>query len=96
MSTLDKLCKGSHHPTLLDVGSGAGLPGIPLAIARPAWRLSLIDSAEKKAAFCRQACAELGLENVKVIHGRVQDQPKNDSIDANGNTGFDIVISRAF
>lgn len=73
---------------LLDVGSGAGLPGIPLAIAQPEWRVTLLDSVHKKSTFQRQAVAELGLANVEVACERVEAwrpaQP------------FDAIISRAF
>jgi 16S rRNA (guanine527-N7)-methyltransferase len=58
---------------LLDVGSGGGLPGIPLAIARPNLQVTLIDSIAKKTAFLLQAKAELGLDNVNVVTGRVED-----------------------
>ncbi|WP_303784617.1 16S rRNA (guanine(527)-N(7))-methyltransferase RsmG [Azovibrio restrictus] len=60
-------------PELLDVGSGAGLPGIPLAIARPDLRVTLVDAVQKKAAFQRQAAIELGLANVQALHGRVEE-----------------------
>jgi 16S rRNA (guanine527-N7)-methyltransferase len=70
-----------------DVGSGAGLPGIPLAIARPDLEMSLIEAVEKKTAFQRQAKIELGMQNVAVVGGRVEDL-------AGG--AFDSVISRAF
>ena len=70
-----------------DVGSGAGLPGIPLAIARPDLGMTLIEAVEKKSAFQRQAKIELGLSNVAVSNGRVEDMPGG---------RFDAVISRAF
>jgi 16S rRNA (guanine527-N7)-methyltransferase len=74
--------------TVLDVGSGGGLPGIPLAIARPELKVTLIDSIAKKTAFLLQVKAELGLANLNVVTGRVEDfRP---------STGFDIITSRAF
>ena len=74
--------------SVLDVGSGGGLPGIPLAIARPDLQVTLIDSIAKKTAFLLQAKAELGLGNLQVVTGRVEDfRPE---------TGFDVITSRAF
>jgi 16S rRNA (guanine527-N7)-methyltransferase len=74
--------------SVLDVGSGGGLPGIPLAIARPELQVTLIDSIAKKTAFLLQAKAELGLTNLQVATGRVEDfRPER---------GFDVVTSRAF
>lgn len=71
-----------------DIGSGAGLPGIPLALARPAWHVTLNDRSGKKAAFLRQAQIELALPNVAVHEGDVaQWQP---------HQRFDCVITRAF
>lgn len=70
-----------------DVGSGAGLPGIPLAVVRPDLDMTLIEAVEKKSAFQRQAKIELGLKNLAVLNGRVEDLP--------GGT-FDAVVSRAF
>ncbi|NNF68003.1 MAG: 16S rRNA (guanine(527)-N(7))-methyltransferase RsmG [Gammaproteobacteria bacterium] len=73
---------------IADVGSGAGLPGIPLAIAEPGRQFVLIDSAVKRTRFITQAAATLGLSNVEVIHSRAEDyRPES---------GFDTVISRAF
>jgi 16S rRNA (guanine527-N7)-methyltransferase len=74
--------------TVLDVGSGPGLPGIPIAIARPDAHVTLLDSSHKKCAFLRQAKTELGLSNVEVVCDRVE----------NWNPGprFDAVVSRAF
>lgn len=58
---------------LLDVGSGGGLPGIPLAIARPALSVSMVDTVQKKATFLQQAAIELGLKNVVAHHARVEE-----------------------
>lgn len=58
---------------LLDVGSGGGLPGIPLAIARPDLSVSMVDTVQKKATFLQQAAIELGLKNVTAHHARVED-----------------------
>jgi len=72
---------------ILDVGSGAGLPGLVWALMRPAWSVCCVDAVAKKASFVRQAALELGLRNLAVEHARVEDlrQPP-----------FDIVTSRAF
>jgi 16S rRNA (guanine527-N7)-methyltransferase len=60
---------------LLDVGSGGGLPGIPLAIARPELAVSMVDTVQKKTTFLQQAVIELGLKNVTVHHARVEEMP---------------------
>ena len=73
---------------LLDVGSGAGLPGIPLALCLPHLQVTVMDSSHKKASFLRQAKVELGIANLEVVCGRVE-QYHPDAL-------FDIVISRAF
>lgn len=73
---------------LLDVGSGAGLPGIPLALCLPQMRVTVLDSSHKKASFMRQAKAELGVDNLEVICGRVE-QFKPVEL-------YDVIISRAF
>ena len=75
-------------PVIADVGSGAGLPGLVLAMARPDWQIISIEAVEKKAAFQRQAAAELALANVKVEGGRVE------TIEL--KMAADTVISRAF
>ena len=58
--------------TLMDVGSGGGMPGIPTAICRPDLDITLLDANTKKTAFLQQAVIELGLKNVRVISGRVE------------------------
>lgn len=72
---LDSLAVQPHLPTgaLADVGSGGGLPGIPLAIADSARRVTLNDANQKKAAFLKQAVIELKLANAEVHVGRAQD-----------------------
>ena len=73
---------------ILDVGSGAGLPGLMIALSRPTTHFCLIDKVAKKTSFMKQVVLELELSNVEVIHGRVEDlRVKNP---------FDMIVSRAF
>ena len=73
---------------LLDIGSGAGFPGIPVAVARPDIQVALLDSNHKKAAFLRQAVTELQLKNATVVCERVEAWRAAEK--------FDCIISRAF
>lgn len=86
---LDSLVLHPHvHGPLLDVGSGAGLPGIPLALADPALAVTVLDSNGKKARFLRHAVRTLKLDNVAVVESRVEDyQPAQP---------FAAITSRAF
>jgi len=79
----------AHRPDarLLDVGSGAGLPGVVLAIMRPRWSVCCVDAVAKKAGFVRQVSGELGLHNLRGEHARVEQLQES---------GFDVVTSRAF
>ncbi len=74
--------------SLADIGSGAGLPGIPLAIARPELAVTLIDSVQKKSAFQQQAKIDLMLPNVSIYSGRIEDFKQHGD--------FDAVTARAF
>jgi 16S rRNA (guanine527-N7)-methyltransferase len=75
---------------VLDVGSGAGLPGVILAMLNPAWQVTCVDAVAKKAAFIRQAAAELSLPNLQGVHGRVEAKGTFKTPE------FDLVTSRAF
>lgn len=77
--------------SLLDVGSGAGFPGIPLAIARPSLKVVLLESTEKKARFLEHVVAELGLGNVRVRLGRAEDV----AYLPGQRDNYDIVVARA-
>jgi 16S rRNA (guanine527-N7)-methyltransferase len=69
-----------------DIGSGGGLPGIPLATARPQSRGTLVEPRTKRAAFLRLACAELCLDNVRVVDGEIQAAPSR---------VFDVALAKA-
>lgn len=72
--------------SLIDVGAGAGLPGVPLAILKPHLNVTLIDSVAKKTRFIQQAAAELKLNNITVLHSRVEEVQQQ----------AELVIARAF
>jgi 16S rRNA (guanine527-N7)-methyltransferase len=81
-----------RHPSILDIGSGAGFPGIPLRIVQPTVEMTLIDSIRKKVDFQRHIIRLLDLKKTEAIHGRAQD--KGILRDFGGR--FDIILSRAF
>ena len=74
--------------SLLDVGSGGGLPGIVLAICMPQLKVTTIDTVQKKTIFMRQVKGELGLNNLEVVHARVENYQPSEK--------FEAIISRAF
>lgn len=83
---IEKSAPAGRQFRLADIGSGAGLPGLVLAIARPDWSITSVETVDKKAAFQRQAKIELGLANANIFCGRVEELRE----------GFDAVIARAF
>lgn len=91
LNPLARMIAGLAHPEgtplrLLDVGSGGGLPGVVLAIARPDLRVTCVDTVGKKAAFIRQVAAELRLPNLKAEHARVEQLKGR----------YEVITSRAF
>lgn len=79
------VCSGLR---LLDVGSGGGLPGVPIAIACPTLQVVLLDANEKKTTFLRQVAIELKLQNVQIVTARVEQYQIEE--------GFDCITTRAF
>lgn len=77
-----------NGPRLIDVGAGAGLPGIPIALVRPDWQVTLAESNQKKAAFLQQVKIEMALENVVVMAKRIETAVADESPDT--------IISRAY
>ena len=86
---LDSLAitKFIEQKKILDVGSGAGFPGIILALCDATRQITLVDKVGKKAAFMRQVCLELNLKNVSVIHSRVEEI---------STQKYDAIVARAF
>src|SRR5262245_20604591 len=82
--SVHRLVQGAR---VADAGSGAGLPGIPLALALPTLRMTLIDAGSKKVRFLRHVASELALANVEVVHARIEDY--------HPASGFDTVLARA-
>jgi 16S rRNA (guanine527-N7)-methyltransferase len=76
---------------LLDIGSGAGFPGLPLKIARPQWRVTLLEATGKKVAFLRHIIETLHLENISVMQGRAEELAHQQAYRAS----FDVVTARA-
>jgi 16S rRNA (guanine527-N7)-methyltransferase len=73
--------------TILDVGSGGGLPGVVLAICHPDWAVTCVDAVAKKAGFVQQVALELGLPNLRSVHSRIEQMAP---------AAADVVVSRAF
>ena len=80
-----------RRPTVIDVGAGAGIPGVPLRIAFPEVRLVLLESTRKKAAFLRHLCQYLGLDDVEILVGRAEEVAHSEQY----REKFDLALSRA-
>ncbi len=83
---LRREARSLQSPSVLDVGSGAGLPGIVFGLMNPQWKVTCVDSVGKKAAFVRQVVADLGLAKVDVAHARIESIQER----------HDVVVARAF
>ena len=86
-----KLNEMEDQSKALDMGSGAGFPGIPLKIMKPQLRLSLVDSVKKKVGFLNEVIEQLGLEDTVAIHARAEDLANMEE----QREAYDIVVSRA-
>lgn len=81
----------SNGAAVIDVGSGAGFPGIPLAIARPDIQVTLLDSQQKRVRFLQEAAKRLNLNNVRAVHGRAEDTAHLPEF----RESFDLALARA-
>lgn len=89
--SLIKVCDLSDAKYVLDLGCGAGFPGIPLKIAFPNLKIVLLDSLNKRILFLQEVIEALGLENVEALHGRAEDYARK----AEYREQFDLCVSRA-
>lgn len=90
-SIINDACFSNKEIKLIDVGCGAGFPSIPLKIAYPNINVTMLDSLNKRVNFLNEVISELGLTNIKAVHGRAEDYAKPDLLREN----FDIAVSRA-
>ena len=88
---LCKIIDLSNVNNLIDIGTGAGFPGVPLKIAYPHLKVTLLDSLQKRIKFLNEVISQLGLENVETIHGRAEDFAKPSM----KRESYDLCVSRA-
>ena len=81
----------AHGARVIDVGSGAGFPGLPLAIARPDLRVTLLDALQKRISFLSAVVEELGLTHVRLLHVRAEDGARNPE----HRERYDLAVARA-
>ena len=91
LDSMTALCTGRVGSKVIDVGTGAGFPGLVLKIMKPEIEITLLDSLNKRINFLKAVSEELELEGVEFIHARAEDGGRNNALRA----GFDTVVSRA-
>jgi len=91
LDSISTLCTGKVTKKVIDVGTGAGFPGLVLKIMKPEIELTLLDSLNKRITFLKSVCEELGLQGVEFVHSRAEDGGANRAYRAK----FDTVVSRA-
>ncbi len=89
--SIGRILKQEDYVSILDIGTGAGFPGIPIKIAFPNTDITLIDSLNKRVNFLNEVIKELSLENIRAMHGRAEDFAKKDLL----REKFDYCVSRA-
>lgn len=81
----------SPSPRVIDIGTGGGFPGLPIAIIKPTWQITLLDATQKKLTFVQQVTADLGLENVRICCDRAENLGQQSSY----RESFDLAVIRA-
>ena len=89
--SIGRLMEQTSDSSILDIGTGAGFPGIPIKIAFPDTKITLLDSLNKRVNFLNEVINELGLKKIEALHGRAEDFAKKEMLREN----FDICVSRA-